>query len=142
MTTLVDVCKSIQLLTEGVSSTYQIKRVDYGDVDRVTESIQVCVDPEFKRTELRTIGNRGVTRIFRVNVVVYFSFITNPSYNREYCDRLAEQLESIYNADPTLGGKVMNGLVTEVGSGYARKDGITVRANRLLYEASAISHIA
>lgn len=133
MTTLVDVGMALKSKIESVAVVNKIKRVDYGDVDRVTESIQVCVEPETKRTSLRTVG-MGVTREFRVYVFIYFAFVTNPEYNREFCDRLAEVLEGEISKDLTLGGLVINGMVTEVASGQSRKDGIAVRANRLTFE--------
>ncbi len=133
MTTLVDVGMALRSKIESVAVVNKIKRVDYGDVDRVTESIQVCVEPETKRTTLRTVG-MGVTREFRVYVFIYFAFVTNPEYNREFCDRLAEVLEGEISKDLTLGGLVINGMVTEVASGQSRKDGIAVRANRLTFE--------
>ena len=133
MTTLVDVGMALRSKIESVAVVNKIKRVDYGDVDRVTESIQVCVEPETKRTSLRTVG-MGVTREFRVYVFIYFAFVTNPEYNREFCDRLAEVLEGEISKDLTLGGLVINGVVTEVASGQSRKDGIAVRANRLTFE--------
>jgi ribosomal protein S8E len=133
MTTLVDVGMALRSKIESVAVVNKIKRVDYGDVDRVTESIQVCVEPETKRTSLRTVG-MGVTREFRVYVFIYFAFVTNPEYNREFCDRLAEVLEGEISKDLTLGGLVINGMVTEVASGQSRKDGIAVRANRLTFE--------
>ena len=77
MTTLVDVGMALRSKIESVAVVNKIKRVDYGDVDRVTESIQVCVEPETKRTSLRTVG-MGVTREFRVYVFIYFAFVTNP----------------------------------------------------------------
>ena len=133
MTTLVDVGMALRSKIESVAVVNKIKRVDYGDVDRVTESIQVCVEPETKRTSLRTVG-MGVTREFRVYVFIYFAFVTNPEYNREFCDRLAEVLEGEISKVLTLGGLVINGMVTEVASGQSRKDGIAVRANRLTFE--------
>lgn len=133
MTTLVDVGMALRSKIESVAVVNKIKRVDYGDVDRVTESIQVCVEPETKRTSLRTVG-MGVTREFRVYVFIYFAFVTHPEYNREFCDRLAEVLEGEISKDLTLGGLVINGMVTEVASGQSRKDGIAVRANRLTFE--------
>ena len=133
MTTLVDVGMALRSKIESVAVVNKIKRVDYGDVDRVTESIQVCVEPETKRTSLRTVG-MGVTREFRVYVFIYFAFVTNPEYNREFCDQLAEVLEGEISKDLTLGGLVINGMVTEVASGQSRKDGIAVRANRLTFE--------
>ena len=133
MTTLVDVGMALRSKIESVAVVNKIERVDYGDVDRVTESIQVCVEPETKRTSLRTVG-MGVTREFRVYVFIYFAFVTNPEYNREFCDRLAEVLEGEISKDLTLGGLVINGMVTEVASGQSRKDGIAVRANRLTFE--------
>ena len=144
MTTFVEVGLAIKDSLETVSTTlnptHPIKRVDYGDVDRVTESIQVCIEPETKRTELRSIG-RGVTRRFRVYVYIYFSFVTNPEYNRESCDRLAEAIETHLNESPTLNGLVINGLVTEVASGMARKDGMSVRAARITYEAESVDRL-
>ena len=144
MTTFVEVGLAIKDSLETVATTliptHPIKRVDYGDVDRVTESIQVCIEPETKRTELRSIG-RGVTRRFRVYVYIYFSFVTNPEYNRESCDRLAEAIENRLNESPTLGGLVINGMVTEVASGMARKDGMSVRAARITYEAESVDRL-
>ena len=144
MTTFVEVGLAIKSSLEAVAATliptHPIKRVDYGDIDRVTESVQVCVEPETKRTELRSIG-RGVARRFRVHVYIYFAFVTNPEYNRESCDRLAEAIESHLNESPTLGGLVINGMVTEVASGMARKDGMSVRAARVTYEAESVDRL-
>ena len=144
MTTFVELGIAIKDRIESASATlmpgYTIKRVDYGDVDRVTDSIQVCVEPETKRTELRTVG-RGVTRRYRIFVYIYFSFVTNPEFNREFCDKMAEAIEANLNASATMGGLVMNGMVTEVASGMARKDGMSVRAARILYEAEGVDRL-
>lgn len=141
MTTLVVLSNKIKEVIEALPSTLGIARVDYGDVDRVTEAVQACVEPEVKRTELRTVGGRGVTRTVRIFVFIYFSYVTDPSLNREHSDQVAESVELALNLDPTLDGLVLNGLVTEVASGYSRKDGIAVRANRLTYEATMIQQL-
>lgn len=139
-TTLVGLSIAIKELIQSHASSLGIRRVDYGDVDRVHESIQVCVEPENKMTSSRTTG-RGVTREFRVHTFIYFSYITNPEYNREFCDRMAESLETILNQDPTMGQRLISGMVTEVASGAATKDGVTVRANRITYSGTTVDQL-
>lgn len=108
-----------------------IKKVTYGDTDRILYSVEACIIPYSKDTELAYSG-RGVNITISYYVILYFAYEKYPEYNQLECDKLAHTVEAVLNADATLGGRVISSYVTKSESGAIIKDTM-VRANRLTF---------
>ena len=142
MASIVEIADRIKAVVEANATTVtpQIKKVVYGDVDVVTDSVTVCVAPDSKSS---TLHNSAPTakRSHTVMVTIYFAFQMDPEYNHRQADVLAETLETILNADHSINGLVTFGMVSALASGYVRKSGELVRTSRLTITAESYDRI-
>ena len=142
MTKIVDIADHIKAVVEANAATVtpQIKKVVYGDVDVLTDSVTVCVAPDTKDSTLHNAAPTAKVE-HKVIVTIYFAFQTDPEYNHRQADVLAETLETILNADHSINGLVTFGMVTQMASGYTRKSGELVRTSRLTITAESYDRI-
>ena len=140
MASIVAIADSIKAVVEANANTLSIKKVVYGDVDIVTDSVTVCIAPDSKTS---TLHNSAPTakRSHTLLVIIYFAFQTDPEYNHRQADILAENLETILNQDHSINGLVTFGMVSGLSSGYTRKNGELVRTTRLTITAESYDRI-
>lgn len=140
MTKIVALADHVKAVVAANATALSIKKVVYGDINEVTDSVTVCVAPDSKTATLHnsapTAKNEHV-----IIVMIYYAFQTDPEYNHRQSDILAEQLEDILNTDHTYGGLVTFGMVTSLASGYTRKSGELVRTSRLTITAESYDRI-
>jgi hypothetical protein len=121
-------------------TTTGIKRVSYGDVEKVDIVPLVCVEPSDKARDFNGAPRR--TQInFEVYVLIYFGALASSQDNRRETDQIAEAVETRLHSDPQCGGLVISSLVTGVTSGVANKGGALIRASRLTWTAKSQIHL-
>lgn len=142
MASIVAIADHIKAVVEASATTVtpQIKKVVYGDVDVITDSVTVCVAPDTKDSRLHNAAPTAKVE-HKVIVTIYFAFQTDPEYNHRQADVLAESLETILNTDHYFGGLVTFGMVSALASGYVRKSGELVRTSRLTITAESYDRI-
>jgi hypothetical protein len=95
--------------------------VFYGDQRRIPRVPTVCVDPGQKNVEI--VGApRLVQNVFTIYIVLYHSQIVDNQINHKASDVLAQAVEDVIHADPTLTGLVAHSIVSSNESGYMNKD--------------------
>lgn len=116
-----------------------IKRVYYGDQERIPETPSVCVEPGGKTRELNGMPRR--TEVTMVCFIfVYHYRLASPEDIREENDELAETIEAFLHTDAQLRvatvPTVIDSMVRGVESGISNKGRNSLfRASRLTFEA-------
>jgi hypothetical protein len=109
----------------GLSTATDIVNTFYGDQDVLQFLPAICVEPDTKRREFNGVRRR-TQNDFSVAILVYHGKTTDPQTNRRQADIMAEAVETLFHADPQLGGLVISSLVESIESGYQRKGANTV----------------
>jgi hypothetical protein len=135
---LVDFAKAIQATLEGnlpaLAYAGQPARVWYGEQERYPTVPAYAVEPVVKaRTP------EGLRRVYRVDltaqIICYLAVVTaTDQVLREEVDRLGEIVENVLHADHTLGGLVLDLVVSSLESGYAYKEDTKYKAVILTVE--------
>lgn len=109
---------------------FSIEDVFYGDQENLARNITVCVDPGEKVVS-QLYGSRRAIYDARHYIMAYAKTLAGSEQNRRICDLVAEHLETLVNANPKLGGTVIQSHVAEVRPGYVQRGDSIVRSTRL-----------
>jgi hypothetical protein len=118
-------------LIQGAATANGIKGVWYGDQRKVPQTPTVCVVPGPETSTYNGVGGRPVMKVFTTYVMVYFSKVQDNQANIHGSLTLAQALARVIHADGTLGGNVIDVLVTNLDPGIAFKTGSLMDASRL-----------
>lgn len=130
---LADFTDAVYNLFDGKLSDLGIRAIFYGDQNRIPTTPALCVEPD-DETSVYKGAPRMMLVTFRLYLLVYHSAITSPQENRRNSDTLAKDVKAVANADPTLGGLLIDSYVSNVASGYVVKDRTLMRASRITFE--------
>ena len=130
------VAKKLQdiVVTEATSLGVNADDVYYGDQNNIPRCPSVCIDPGEKRRESNGAPRRVMTTMTNY-IIVYHNQVASMQEVREDSDKLGEKVEALIHADATLGGIVIDSMVTGIESGYLQRDRSLFRASRLTVEA-------
>ncbi len=131
---LTDVCDAIFDLLTTEANDLGLKAVYYGDQDRIPTTPVACVEPDDKNKAYKGGGMGSYLKVdFTVYILVYHDLITSPQTNRRGANLLAEDIETLLAQNSRLDGLVIESLVTQNTSGYAKKANQLMRASRLTW---------
>lgn len=110
-----------------------LAKVYYGDQAGIPEVPSATVETgsaerEYTQTGLQT------TRTIPIIVVIYHGQVGDVQIIKKSLDDLADAVEVALHADNTLGGLVINGLVTSIEPGVASVGRAQFHAHRLIWE--------
>lgn len=124
---LVDFCKGIETALNAAIAELSYDgfpgRVWYGEQDKYPTTPSYAVEPVRKVRDIENVKLQRVYDIyFTAQVICYLSKIRQgEEIVREQVDRLGDKVEEILHRDHTMGGLVMDLVVTDNESGYAYK---------------------
>jgi hypothetical protein len=125
----------------SLRDTLELTDVFYGDQTRIPRSPCLCVESGTKTRELQG-AMRRTTNVFQVYLILYHSEVRDSQTNRKEVDVLAEQVEALVHADPTLGGIVTHSYCTSLTPGYVPKaSGTLFKAARITVEATTTTNL-
>ena len=127
--------KTLQGIAEANQAELGLADVWYGDQQQIPRTPTLCVVPDGKRRELQG-SPRRVENTLRCYLLLYHSKIQDIQKNNEEVDQLAESLEKLVHADPTLGGLVIHSLVTDIDAGEVTR---LVDTRRTMYRAARLT---
>lgn len=138
------VAKRLQaLLLEKVDDTNfydpPIKKVYYGDQQRIPEVPSICVEPSAKSRSWPPKPNLMTDNTLEVDILVYHSNADKLSEDVKYeTDRLGETVEEFINTFVTLPDAegsplVIHGMVVIHEPGYFRRENSLFHGSRLLW---------
>lgn len=135
MGALVAVCDHLTALIEAnktvaASPDFPITQVFYGDQEQISSSVVVCIDPG-EKTASTVYGSRKVEYDLTHFIMVYARTQGSVQSNRRLCDVVSEHIEDLINADPKLGGLVIQSHVSNVRPGYTQRSNSIIRSTRL-----------
>lgn len=125
------VANYILTMMQGVQVANGIRDVFYGDEQKLPHTPTVCVVPGPESEVYQGAGGRPVMITFLTYVMVYFAKLADKQQNVHASLTLATTLKHVIHADVTLGGNVIDCLVTNVDPGMALKSGTLMDASRL-----------
>ena len=126
--------KYIQSLIETNKAGLNISDVYYGDQEKIPRVPTACVDTGSKRRELSGAPRR-TTVDMETYVLVYTGAVASQTANREQDDQIAEAVEDLIHQDATMGGLVIDSLVSGIEFGYALRNNSLFRTARLTVTA-------
>jgi hypothetical protein len=133
---LVDICDYLFNLLDTNRSLLGLEGVYYGDQELLPATPTACVDPGEKPRGLK--GAQRMSRVeFRVYILVYHSKVQATSVNRRDADIMAEAIETLIHTKRSLDGLVIDGMITNVSSGYMARGNTFICSSRLTYEAQS-----
>lgn len=130
---------SLSAITQAVvdllagDSTLGLSKVYYGDQAGIPEVPSATVevgsaDRQYTQTGLQT------TRTIPVIIVIYHAKVGDVQIIKKDLDDFAQSVEDKLHTDSTLGGLVINGLVTSIEPGLASVGRAQFHAHRLTWE--------
>ena len=131
---LYDMGKYLQTLLEGAKGGLNISDVYYGDQEKIPRVPTACVDTGAKRRELNGAPRRTQVDM-ETYVMIYTGAVASQSANREQDDQVAEAVEDLIHQDATMGGLVIDSLVSNIEYGYAVRSNSLFRTARLTVTA-------
>lgn len=135
MSILVEAADRVLAKLEANKVALNLGATFYGDQLRLPARFTACVEPDSDKADLQQGSmHRRVLRTVTVYVLLYDTAVQSTESNRRESDQKAEEIETLLNSDATLGGLFTHCYVTAIESGYDRKDGQLVRANRITLE--------
>lgn len=137
MSLLVAAADKVKEKLEANKTALHLGAIFYGDQAKLPARFNACVEPDSDKAELQGQGmHRRVKRVVTIYVLLYDTAIQSTENNRRESDEKAEEIEALLNSDATLGGLFTHCYVTAVESGYDRKEGTLVRANRITLQCT------
>lgn len=136
---LEEVSGAIKSILDTNANALGLEDVFYGEEELIPRTPAASVDPNEKVRDLRETGYT-VINTFSVFIVVYHAKLQGSGVTRKETLALAEAVETLINADPTLNlGKVgedriVNGMCTSVQEGYAQRGKTIMKASRITWE--------
>jgi hypothetical protein len=118
-------------IVNSVKVANGIVDVFYGDEKKLPHTPTVCVVPGPESSAYNGVGGRPTMITFTTYVMVYYSKVQDIQVNRHANLVLAKALKHAIHADGTLGGNVIDVLVTNLDPGIALKAGALFDATRL-----------
>lgn len=108
--------------------------VFYGDQSNIPRTPTACMDPGGKNRELNGAPRRSLVTITNY-IIVYHNKMQGTEKIRLEDDQRAEAIEALIHTDSTMGGLVIDSMVTGIESGYLMRERTMFRASRLTVEA-------
>jgi len=131
---LYTVAKYLENLITTAKAGLNVSDVYYGDQEKIPRVPTVCVDTGSKRRELNGAPRRLMVDM-ELYVIVYTGAVASLSANREQDDLIAEAVETLIHLDATMGGLVIDSLVSDIEYGYALRNNSLFRTARLTVTA-------
>lgn len=132
----VNIVDAMVSLMEENLEVLQIKRVYWGDQEKIPEYPAVCVAPFPKD---RSLTGEGATHRFaivhRIGIYVYHGQVQSSELNHRAATKLAEDVEQLLHANTDMAGTVIFGFVNRMQPGFTMKEQTMVKVTRLLWEA-------
>lgn len=127
---------TIQSLIEARQSDLGIADVWYGEQTKLprTPSVEVITG---QKTRNLAGAPRRISNLFECFVMIEAGQVQDTQLNLHLAGQLAESIETILHADPTLGGIVINALVVRTEFGVAERSKTEYRAARLTIQAES-----
>jgi hypothetical protein len=97
----------------------------------------LCVVPGPRTSSYNGIGGRPVLSTFQTFVMVYYGKLQDLQQNVHASLTLANQVENVVNADPTLGGHAIDCLCSDQTPGVSMKGGALVDTTRMVFRTRA-----
>lgn len=126
----------IQSLVEAKQVDLAIADVWYGEQHKVPRTPTVEVIPG-EKVRNPAGAPRRVENTFECFVMVLAGQVQDVQLNLHTAGQLAESIETVLHADPTLGGIVINALVARTEFGVATRSSTQYRAARLTVRAES-----
>lgn len=127
------VAEFLETLLETNKVALGLADVWYGDQNRIPRTPAACIDPGEKR---RTLN--GAPRRTQVDMIVYILVYHNPVTSVETIakttDGLTESIEEKIHLDATMGGLLIDSMVSTVEYGYQTRNNTLYRVSRLTVE--------
>jgi hypothetical protein len=139
---IVDICQAMVDFLKGIQGQYSIEAIYYGDERLIPSYPAVCVDPGPMTRMYTQTGFMTDNRII-LYIIVYHGPVQTSEMNRKECDQLAVNLMNEIHTDLTLGGRVINGLCTELEPGATLTETQEfVKAHRITWSAISKTGVA
>jgi len=132
----VNVVDAMVALFEENIEVLGIKRVYWGDQEKIPEYPAICVAPFPKD---RALSGEGATHRFaithRIGIHVYHGQVQSSELNHRIATSLAEDVEQLLHKNTDMADMVIFGYVTRMQPGFSMKEQTMVKVTRLLWEA-------
>ena len=76
-------------------------------------------------------GNRKAEYTMKHYIMVYIKTVGSTQDNRRICDIVAQYIADLIDANPTLGGNVIQSSVTDITPGYVQRGQSILRSTRI-----------
>lgn len=133
---IIDKIKAACIANDIVTSTNVALAADdvyYGDQEKFPRTPSVCVDPGNRQRALQGVSYRTDNN-FTIYILVYHAMLQDNQVTRKEVQQLAEAIETLLHADPTLGGNVIHSFCSLNESGYVYRNSTMYRTNRMTFE--------
>ena len=132
---LTEVCNYlVQLIANNPAvpelSDWPISDVFYGDQEEIARSVTVCIDPGPVNQDV-VYGSRKAEYTMKHYIMVYIKTVGSTQDNRRICDIVAQYIADLIDANPTLGGNVIQSSVTDITPGYVQRGQSILRSTRI-----------
>lgn len=127
---------AIQNLITVNQTSLGIADIWYGQQHKIARTPTVEI---ITGQKVRTLAGapRRMKNMFEVFVMVHAGMVQDVQANLHQAGQLAESIETVLHADPTIGGLVINCLVVRTEFGVAERSATQYRAARLTVEAES-----
>jgi hypothetical protein len=112
----------------------------YGEQHKIPRTPSVEVMPGTK-TRILAGAPRRTTNNFQVFVMILVGMVQDVQVNSHQANQMAESIETLLHADPTIGGLVINCLVEQIEFGHATRSMTEYRAARLNVTAESRTNL-
>lgn len=121
-------------------ATLGLRDVWYGDQNLIPRIPAAAVEPG-TRNRSWAGTSRQTLNSFIVDVILYHSVLEDINTGRLEALQLAERVEALLHADPTMGGHVYAGLCTSIEPGYARRGDLLLQATQVRWEGNSKTRV-
>jgi len=132
----VEIVDAMVALLDQQKEVLKIKRVYWGDQNKIPDYPSVCVAPFPKD---RALTGEGATHRFaiqhRIGIYVYHGEVGSAEINQREAALLAEDIEATLHLNTDLAGLVIFGFVSLMQPGFTIRENTVVKVTRLQWEA-------
>lgn len=127
--------EAIQNLLDENLELVGLVKTYYGDQNLIDTTPVACVEPDQKDQSYK--GTNMYAQNLSCFILVYTSKVNSPQINRKDSDQISEDIETLIHKNRTLGGIVIDTIVSNITSGIADKKNGLFRASRITCTAKS-----
>src|SRR5882762_6254855 len=127
---------TVQALIAAAQTDLGIQDVWYGEQRKIPRMPAVEIIPG-EKTRNDAGAPRRVENLFEIFVMIQAGQVQDAQLNLHLAGQLAESVEAVIHADPTLGGVCINCMVVRTEFGTTMRSTTELRAARLTVQAKS-----